>query len=306
MAKFKEKPRMSSTAGIGQNFRKVEVTNSNNSKKIIFLVVSILIAILFLSYLFTDNETPIDYHQTTTADYYNNDNLTSSDGNQYSIFKIRLNNELQKRIYVEQNTMNRSLNSLLDKISRDKMAKTSLNKPLFKKDELFFAITAAMFDNDNLPPGLLISNSQKYKNLNLSDGDGNFYLKPNGVLSVSNDGSVKIQESFKFDQTNSYAFALQSGPMLVIENTINNAFPNDSKNLNIRTAVGLTKDELIFVISKSKVNFFQLAEFMKIDMKCENALHLESAGFAFIDYPGSSFKNTFKTDTELRNLIVIR
>lgn len=309
MAKFKEKPKMSSTAGIGQNSRKVEVSNSSWSKKVLYLIVSVLIGILFVCFLII-HEGSIKNDQksqlTTIPEYLYNDNIYGSDGNPYSIFKVKLNNDLRHRIYVEQNLSKRNIASLLNKISRDKMGKTSMTQSLFKNDENYFAITAAMFDNDNLPPGLLISNSKKYKNLNLNDGNGNFYLKPNGVLSISSDNEANIQESSKFDLTRQYSFALQSGPMLIINNNINDAFPNDSKNLNIRSAVGLNNDELVFAISKSPVNFFQLAEFMKTDMKCTNALHLESAGFAFIDFPGSSFKNSFKLDTEIRNLVIIR
>ena len=94
--------------------------------------------------------------------------------------------------------------------------------------------------------------------------------------------------------------------MLVSNNILNVGLPNNSTNSNTRTAVGVNKDELIFVISKSQVNFFQIAKFMKNEMKCPNALHLESAAFAFIDFPGSSFKKTFNNDIEIRNLIIIR
>lgn len=309
MAKFKEKPKMSSTAGIGQNFRKVEVSNSSWSKKVLYLIASVLIGIILVCFLITYNGSLINDQSsqlTTIPKYSYNDNIFGSDGNPYSIFKVKLNNELRHRIYVEQNLSKRNIASLLNKISRDKMGKTSISQSLFNNDEHYFAMTAAMFDNDNLPPGLLISNSKKYKNLNLNDGNGNFYLKPNGVLSISENNEVSIQESERFDLTIPYSFAIQSGPMLIIDNKINDAFPNDSKNVNIRSAVGLNNDELVFAISKSPVNFFQLAEFMKTDMKCTNALHLESAGFAFMDFPGSSFKNSFKSDTEIRNLIIIR
>jgi uncharacterized protein YigE (DUF2233 family) len=309
MAKFKEKPKMSSTAGIGQNFRKIEVSNSSRSKKIILIIASILIGTLFICFLISKNGSLINDQNnqaTTIPEYSSNDNKYGSDGNLYSVFKVKLNKDLQHRIYVEQNLSKRNIKSLLNKISRDKLGKTSVQRSLFYKEDQFFAITAAMFDDDNLPPGLLISNSKKYKNLNLNDGNGNFYLKPNGVLSISENNEVSIQESDRFDITNQYSFAIQSGPMLIIDNKINDAFPNDSKNVNIRSAVGLNDKELVFVISKSPINFFQLAEFLKNDLKCINAIHLESAGFAFMEFPGSSFKNTFKSDTELRNLLIIR
>jgi uncharacterized protein YigE (DUF2233 family) len=314
MAGFKEKPKMSSGGGVGQNFRKVEDSGSSNGKKILYILLAVL-AVIFVINALSDDTPPskevgakgeVLSPKSSIPDYTATDNFTGSDGKQYSVFKIKLTKELTNRIYVEQNSSKRSITSLLDKISRDKMAKTANSNSLFKEETKFFAITAAMFEDDNLPPGLLISGSKKYKNLNIGGGNGNFYLKPNGVFSISRDGVVQIQETLKFDQSTLSSFALQSGPMLVIDNKINDELPNDSKNFNIRTAVGLSNDELVFVISKSEVNFFQLAEFMKTQMKCENSLHLESAAFAFMDFPGSTFKNSFNSDTEIRNLIVIR
>ncbi len=310
MAGFKEKPKMSSSGGLGQNFRKVETNNPSNGKRILYILLALLAVIFIINALSDDTPTPKSANglvpNSSIPDYTATDNLSGSDGKQYAIFKVKLSKELANRIYVERNMSKRNVKSLLDKISRDKMTQTGITNSLFKDESKFFAITAAMFDNDNLPPGLLISRSEKYKNLNLNDGGGNFYLKPNGVFSISSYGQLNIQETLKFDQSSINSFAIQSGPMLVIDNKLNDILPNDSPNLNIRSAVGLSEDELVFVISKSKVNFFQLAEFMKTEMKCSNALHLESAAFAFIDFPGATFKNSFKSDTEIRNLIVIR
>lgn len=311
MAGFKEKPKMSSGGGLGQNFRRVEGNGPTKGKKILYILL-VLLAVIFIVNALSDdgatvgpNNVPGERTQQV-PEYTVNDNFNGSDGKQYAIFKIKLSKELANRIYIDRNIAKRDVTTLLDKISRDKMTQTGITNSLFKDDSKFFAITAAMFDDDNLPPGLLVSRSTKYKNLNLNDGGGNFYLKPNGVFSISSDGQVNIQETLKFDQTSHNSFAIQSGPMLVIDNKLNDILPNDSPNLNIRTAVGLSDDELVFVISKSEVNFFQLAEFMKTEMKCSNALHLESAVFAFIDFPGSTFKNSYKSDTEIRNLIVIK
>lgn len=311
MAGFKEKPKMSSGGGLGQNFSRVENNAPSKGKKILYILLSILALLIIINAL-SDNGTDVrleknvDKKTQSAPEYTVNDNFNGSDGKQYAIFKVKLSKELANRIYVERNKTKRGVISLLDKISRDNLTQTGITNSLFKDESKFFAITAAMFDDDNLPPGLLISRSTKYKNLNINDGGGNFYLKPNGVFSISSDGQVNIQETLKFDQTSHNSFAIQSGPMLVIDNKLNDILPNDSPNLNIRTAVGLSDDELVFVISKSEVNFFQLAEFMKTEMKCSNALHLESAVFAFIDFPGSTFKNSYKLDTEIRNLIVIR
>ncbi|MHA8085394.1 phosphodiester glycosidase family protein [Aquirufa antheringensis] len=311
MAGFKEKPKMSSGGGLGQNFRKLEDNSSSKGKRILYILLVVLAIILIIIALSDEDKkvgsgSSVNKSSSNVPEYIIYDNYNSSDGNQYAIFKVKLSKELESRVYLERNLDKRNVTTLLYKISRDKLTKTGITNSLFKDEAQFFAITAAMFENDDLPPGLLVSGSKKYKKINLSDGGGNFYLKPNGIFSISNDGQVNIQETQKFDQTSLNSFAIQSGPMLVIDNKLNHILPNDSPNVNIRTAVGLNDDGLVFVISKSEVNFFQLAEFMKTEMKCSNALHLDSGAFAFMDFPGGTFKNSFKSDTEIRNLIVIR
>ena len=219
MAGFKEKPKMSSGGGLGQNFRKVEDNGSSNGKKILYILLAVLAVILIINAFSDDTPPPkqvgskgeVSLPKSSIPEYTATDNFTGSYGKQYTIFKVKLTKELANRIYVEQNSSKRSINSLLEKISRDKMAKTSISNSLFKDETKFFAITAAMFEEDNLPPGLLVSGSMKHKNLNLQDGDGNFYLKPNGVFSISRDGVVQIQETLKFDQSSLNSFAFELG-----------------------------------------------------------------------------------------------
>lgn len=311
MPKFKEKPRMSSTAGQGQNFRRQN--NDSFTKKYgkkLWMIIPIILVIVYTISNLIDGEKdkitiPIT-NSSSTSTYTTIDDFISNDGSHYSVFKVKFSNDICNRIYVEQNQSKRKINDLLEKISNDRLTKSTVSNSLFKNENHFFAITAAMFENDNLPPGLLISGFRKFKNINLSDGGGNFYLKPNGVFSISKFGKIQIQETQKFNETNDICFALQSGPMLVSDNIVNSGLPENSTNINIRSAVGVNKDELIFVISKSEVNFYDIAELMKNEMKCTDALHLESAAFAFMDFPESSYKKTFNNDTEIRNLIIIR
>lgn len=48
--------------------------------------------------------------------------------------------------------------------------------------ELLFATNGGIFDKDMLPLGLCIENSKTIVDLNERNGQGNFYLKPNGVF----------------------------------------------------------------------------------------------------------------------------
>jgi uncharacterized protein YigE (DUF2233 family) len=51
-----------------------------------------------------------------------------------------------------------------------------------------FAMNAGMYDAAGAPVGLLVEDGRERRALNVSDGAGNFYLRPNGVLLVDANG----------------------------------------------------------------------------------------------------------------------
>ena len=63
--------------------------------------------------------------------------------------------------------------------------------------------------------------------------------------------------------------------MLIIDGKMHPAFQKGSSNLHIRNAVGLLPNgNLLFVMSKKKINFYELANFF-IKNNCKNALYLD-------------------------------
>ena len=142
--------------------------------------------------------------------------------------------------------------------------------------ELLFAMNAGMYQRDRNPQGLYIENGKTIKPLDtLQDGYGNFYLQPNGVFYLKND-SAGVLTSNVFSKKNiNPTWATQSGPMLLINGKIHPKFTDGSKNLHIRNGVGiLPSGEILFAMSKEKINFFDLASFFK-KHGCQNALYLD-------------------------------
>lgn len=298
---------------LGENFkRNNSPSNGNlNPKSILFFLVILLSGILLYFVLFTTGDEKlknggIKHVKSKDSLITFNDNYKGNSGEVFSVMTFSLKLDLSKRIYLEQNKKNRKIDVLLNKIKSDGLAFLSVDTSLFDKNKsAFFAITCAMYeDSDNLPPGLLIANGRRYKNINTKNGPGNFYLKPNGIFSVSKEGEIQIVETSQY-VSGGEQFALQSGP-LIIENSQVNYFPSDSDNKKKRSAVGISGDKLVFVSSKSKVSFFQLADFMKTNIKCKNALHLESDYFSFMEFPGSTLKYEVDPNVVIKNLIVIR
>jgi uncharacterized protein YigE (DUF2233 family) len=144
-----------------------------------------------------------------------------------------------------------------------------------KNQELKFAMNGGMYMRDNSPQGLFIQNSIVLIPLDTLSGTGNFYLKPNGVFYLTNDGRAVICQSNEFINNGQIIFATQSGPMLLVDGQIHQAFKKGSANLNIRNGVGILPDSrVLFAMSKHEVNFYDFAEFFK-SMGCKNALYLD-------------------------------
>ena len=105
--------------------------------------------------------------------------------------------------------------------------------------KLVFAMNAGMYRKDNTPQGLFIDNQKTVTPLDTTNGDGNFYLKPNGIFYITGDNLPIICSATNFIDNGKVKYATQSGPMLVIDGQIHSAFKAGSTNLNIRNGVGI-------------------------------------------------------------------
>nr|WP_294934824.1 phosphodiester glycosidase family protein [uncultured Flavobacterium sp.] len=132
-----------------------------------------------------------------------------------------------------------------------------------------------MYKKDHSPQGLYIENKNQKNKIDTTNGNGNFYLKPNGIFYTTTDKTAKICISNDFTDNGKIKYATQSGPMLVINGKIHSAFKENSTNVNIRNGVGiLPNNKILFAMSKKEINFYQFAEYFK-SMGCKNALYLD-------------------------------
>jgi uncharacterized protein YigE (DUF2233 family) len=144
-----------------------------------------------------------------------------------------------------------------------------------KNLRLTFAMNGGMFKRDFSPQGLFIQNNKTLMSLDTISGNGNFYLKPNGVFYITNDNIPIVCVTSKFIDNGKIKYATQSGPMLVIDGQIHAAFKEGSSNLNIRNGVGILPDNrVIFAMSKKEINFYDFAKFFQ-NLGCKNALYLD-------------------------------
>lgn len=140
---------------------------------------------------------------------------------------------------------------------------------------LTFAMNGGMFNKNFSPQGLFIQNKKTLAVIDTADGNGNFYLKPNGVFYVTTDNISFVCKTINFLDNGSIKYATQSGPMLVIDGQIHPAFKDGSTNLNIRNGVGILPDnKVVFAMSKKEINFYDFAKYFQ-SLGCKNALYLD-------------------------------
>lgn len=164
---------------------------------------------------------------------------------------------------------------------------------------LLFAMNAGMYKKDHTPQGLFIENQIIKSKIDTTAGNGNFYLKPNGIFYLTTDNTPVICKTPQFIQSKKIKYATQSGPMLVIDGKIHAAFAASSTNLNIRNGVGiLPSNKLLFAMSKKEINFYDFAEYFK-KMGCKNALYLDG----FVSRAYLPEKNWIQTDGDFGVMI---
>lgn len=168
---------------------------------------------------------------------------------------------------------------------------TTTNQPLLTFDALLaalpsnqtldFAMNAGMYNENYAPIGYTVIKGRELRALNIKEGGGNFHLLPNGVLWWDKSGKVQITESKALDKQLKSGdvkpwYATQSGPMLVIDNTIHPQLNPDSTSIKLRNGAGVCSDgSLQFINSEEPVSFYQFATLFKDDLHCPNALFLD-------------------------------
>lgn len=142
--------------------------------------------------------------------------------------------------------------------------------------KLIFAMNGGMYQKDLSPQGLYIEQGRTLTKLDtLQKGYGNFYLQPNGVFYLTKDHQAVVCTSRDFKNNGNIQYATQSGPMLLIDGEIHPKFNKGSSNLQIRNGVGiLANGEVLFAMSREKINFYDFATFFK-QKGCQNALYLD-------------------------------
>lgn len=191
---------------------------------------------------------------------------SSHGGHDYSYFSVKITPEEATRFSIVENS---------GQLKHQEFVASQQN------GEPFMLINASISDAACRPLGYFVAGGTETQPPNLRTGDGNFYLKPNGALVITAT-DIAVVESASLPNQQGVMWGIQSGPLLVLNNTVNSAFSPTSLNRHSRCGVGIStlggERYVTFVISNEEVTFFELASFFQEKLKCPTALCLESAG----------------------------
>ena len=205
-------------------------------------------------------------------------------GIEYDVFQIKIDTSILKKFEIVENKIHLPHKDFI----------TSLNA-----DSSVFVINASIVDKQCQPLGFYTTNSIEIKPPNLDDGQGNFYLKPNGAFVVTGTDAI-ICESSQIEKVKDIRLGIQSGPMMLTDGEVNNKFNITSQNNAVRCGVGISEINnekiLFFCLSKSPVNFYNFTMLFKEKFNCSNALCLES-GACVINLPYLTCQSAKNTTT---------
>jgi uncharacterized protein YigE (DUF2233 family) len=142
-----------------------------------------------------------------------------------------------------------------------------------------FAMNGGMYGDDLKAVGYYVESGTRLRELDRGNGEGNFYMKPNGVFFGSG-GKWAVLGSNTFFNTvkDRPQFGTQSGPLMLVDGKLHPEIQDNGPSKAIRNGVGVDgAGKAHFVVSRGEVSFGQLARYFRDEVKVANALYLDGA-----------------------------
>jgi uncharacterized protein YigE (DUF2233 family) len=140
-------------------------------------------------------------------------------------------------------------------------------------------MNGGIFEPGGVPSGLLIQEGKQLRPVNRNEGDGNFFLKPNGIFLIGSRGAAVIRTDEYPLEDVEIRHAVQSGPLLLRQGKTHPLFKANSQSRLHRNGVGVSKSgEVVFAMSafhSSRFpNLHEFAQLFRV-LGCEDALFLD-------------------------------
>jgi len=148
-----------------------------------------------------------------------------------------------------------------------------------KGEKPLMLMNGGIFEPGGIPSGVMVQDGKELLPVNRKEGEGNFFLKPNGIFLISDRGA-RVMETGKWPpQGETVIYAVQSGPLLLENGKVHSAFNKGSDSRLLRNGVGVAADgTVVFAISDSKgerwPNLYNFADLF-LSLGCKDALFLD-------------------------------
>ncbi|MFW5633317.1 MAG: phosphodiester glycosidase family protein [Erythrobacter sp.] len=148
-----------------------------------------------------------------------------------------------------------------------------------------FAMTGGAFGDDLRAVGYYVEDGERLSELDRADGEGNFYMKPNGVFfGTGDEWRAMASEAFFATVRDRPQFGTQSGPMLVTGGELHPDFEDNGPSRAVRSGVGVDRQgRAHFVIAEDEVSFGRIARLFRDELETPEALMLQSGNSALWD-----------------------
>ncbi len=140
-------------------------------------------------------------------------------------------------------------------------------------------MNGGIFEPGGVPSGLLVQDGKMLSTVNRNQGNGNFFLMPNGIFLVGSKGAAVIRTDEYPLKDVEVKYAVQSGPLLLRDGKIHPSFNANSLSRLHRNGVGVKKNgEVVFAMtdfnSPKFPNLYDFARFFR-ELGCADALFLD-------------------------------
>ncbi len=143
---------------------------------------------------------------------------------------------------------------------------------------LIAACNGGIFEPSYRPLGLLVLGGEEIGPLNTRSGDGNFFLQPNGVFFVQ-DNKAQVLATSEYERgKHAPEWAVQSGPMLVVDGEMALELSPKSKSKYTRNAVAVDDEGIVLlVVAPEPMNLHDFAAYVRDEVRAKDALYLDGA-----------------------------
>jgi len=150
---------------------------------------------------------------------------------------------------------------------------------------LILAMNAGMYEADLSPVGLFVADGRELNALNTRRGEGNFYLRPNGVFALTARGP-RIMDTGTFAKSppEGVVLATQSGPLLLVAGALAapvaapaRAASAQPPSRHTRNGVCVDGRVVTFAIADEPMTLREFALRLRDEAGCRDALYLDGA-----------------------------